>query len=664
MFVGGTLLANSNYTDDSIQILEGLDAVRKRPGMYIGSTDARGLHHLVYEITDNAVDEIINGFGDKIDIIIHKDDSITITDNGRGLPTGKHNSGKSTPEVIFTVLHAGGKFGSGGYKTSGGLHGVGASVVNALSEWLELEIFRDGKKYFMSFKNGGHVNEPLKKIGNTNRTGTSVTFKPDQEVFKSGVQFNFETIVERMRESAFLEKNLKVSIKDEKTDRAEEFHYEEGLISFINFLHEGKESFGTPVAFSGSYNGMQADVAFQYNDQYTETVMSFVNNVRTKDGGTHEVGFKSAFTRIFNEFARKIGELKEKDKNLEGNDIREGLTAVISVKIPEELLQFEGQTKGKLGTPEARQLMDYVLNENLPYVLEENGVVSSELVKKAIKARQVREAARKAREDMRSGKKSKRKDALLSGKLTPAQSRNRKKNELFLVEGDSAGGSAKLGRDRKFQAILPLRGKVINTERARFEDIFKNEEINTIIHTIGAGVGNEFDIDEVNYDKIIIMTDADTDGAHIQVLLLTFFFNYMRPLFEAGKIYIALPPLFKLESKRGKKKDIRYVWTEEELLEMREELNDNVEIQRYKGLGEMMADQLWETTMDPENRTLIQVLVDDEALSLKRVSTLMGDNVQIRRDWIEENVSFTLGDDISILDSDQIDILEDGDSDA
>ncbi|WP_419181879.1 DNA topoisomerase IV subunit B [Nosocomiicoccus massiliensis] len=655
-------MAHSNYSDDSIQILEGLDAVRKRPGMYIGYTDARGLHHLVYEITDNAVDEIINGYGNKIEITINKNGSITVSDNGRGLPTGMHQSGKSTPEVIFTILHAGGKFGSGGYKTSGGLHGVGASVVNALSEWLELEICRDGKRYSMSFKNGGEVDEPLKEIGNTNQTGTRVTFKPDRTIFKTGTQFNFETIVDRMRESAFLEKNLEVSITDLNTDKHELFHYEDGLLSFINFLHEGKENFGSPIAFSGNLNGMQADVAFQYNDQYTETVMSFVNNVRTKDGGTHEVGFKSSFTRIFNDFARKIGELKDKDKNLEGNDIREGLTAVISVKIPEELLQFEGQTKGKLGTPEARQLMDHVLSENLPYILEENGVLSAELVKKAIKARQVRVAARKAREEMRNGKKSKRRDVLLSGKLTPAQSKNRKKNELFLVEGDSAGGSAKLGRDRKFQAILPLRGKVINTERARFEDIFKNEEINTIIHTIGAGVGNEFDIDQVNYDKVIIMTDADTDGAHIQVLLLTFFFNYMRPLLHAGKVYIALPPLFKLEKKRGKKQETRYVWTEEELEEMKEELGDNVEIQRYKGLGEMMADQLWETTMDPENRTLIQVLIDDEALSLKRVSTLMGDNVEIRRDWIEENVSFTLEDDASILDSDRIDILEDGDS--
>lgn len=650
-FVGGTFLTKvEGYSDDSIQILEGLDAVRKRPGMYIGSTDSRGLHHLVYEITDNAVDEIINGYGNEINITINKDESITIRDNGRGLPTGMHKSGKPTPEIIFTVLHAGGKFGAGGYKTSGGLHGVGASVVNALSEWLKVTIYRDGKKLEISFKDGGKLDKPLKVIGNTNQSGTEVTFKPDPKIFKSGTFFNFETILERMRESAFLEKVLKVTINDARTGNTETFHYEEGLSAFIKFLNEGKDAIGNIVSFSGEYNEMKLDVAFQYNDQYSETIMSFVNNVRTKDGGTHEVGFKTSFTRIFNEYARKIGELKDKDKNLDGNDIREGLTAIISVKIPEDLLQFEGQTKSKLGTPEARQLLDSVLAENLPYILEENGVLSSQLVKKALKARQVREAARKAREEARTGKKNKRASTLLSGKLTPAQSKNAKKNELFLVEGDSAGGSAKLGRDRKFQAILPLRGKVINTERARFEDIFKNEEINTIIHTIGAGVGNEFKIEDVNYDKVIIMTDADTDGAHIQVLLLTFFFNYMRPLFEAGKIYIAMPPLFQLKKKQNKKTIVKYVWTEEELEVEREKLGKGVELQRYKGLGEMMAGQLWDTTMNPETRTLVQVLIDDDALSSKRVTTLMGDNVEIRRNWIESNVSFTLEDEKSMLD--------------
>ncbi|HCA7655869.1 TPA: DNA topoisomerase IV subunit B [Staphylococcus pseudintermedius] len=653
----------NNYSDDAIQVLEGLEAVRKRPGMYIGSTDKRGLHHLVYEVVDNSVDEILNGYGNEINVTINEDESITVADNGRGMPTGTHRSGKPTVEVIFTVLHAGGKFGQGGYKTSGGLHGVGASVVNALSESLSVEIHRDGEIFEQQFAHGGVPQTKLIKKGKTKKTGTTVTFKPDAEIFKSATSFNFETLSERLQESAFLLQNLKITLEDRRVgkERSEVYHYEEGIKAFVSYVNEGKEVLHDVALFQGTANEIEVDVSFQYNDQYSESIMSFVNNVRTKDGGTHEVGFKTAMTRVFNEYARRIGDLKAKDKNLEGNDIREGLTAIISVRIPEHLLQFEGQTKSKLGTPEARSAVDAIVAEKLPFYLEEKGQLSKSLVKKAIKAQQAREAARKAREDARSGKKNKRKDTLLSGKLTPAQSKNTEKNELYLVEGDSAGGSAKLGRDRKFQAILPLRGKVINTEKARLEDIFKNEVINTIIHTIGAGVGNDFNLKDSNYNRIIIMTDADTDGAHIQVLLLTFFFKYMRPLVMAGRVYIALPPLYKLEKGKGKNKKIAYAWTDEELEKLQREMGKGFVLQRYKGLGEMNPDQLWETTMNPETRTLIRVQIDDEVRSSQRVSTLMGDKVAPRREWIERHVQFGMQEDLSILENEEIQILSDDD---
>ena len=642
----------NQYNDDAIQVLEGLEAVRKRPGMYIGSTDHRGLHHLAYEIVDNAVDEALSGYATKIEVTIHKDQSLSVKDNGRGMPTGKHASGIPTIQVIFTVLHAGGKFGQGGYKTSGGLHGVGASVVNALSDWLTVEVLRDGTLYKQAFKNGGEPVGTVKKEKTNRRgSGTTVTFLPSDKTF-STTNWSYETLAERLRESAFLLKGLTIILTDERTGESETFHYEEGIRDFIKYLNEEKDTLSPIVDFDSTVDGVETEFAFQYNDGYSETVLSFVNNVRTKDGGTHEVGMKSALTKAFNEYARKVGLLKDKDKNLEGSDVREGLTAIISLRIPEEILQFEGQTKDKLGTPAARGIVDNTISEQLGFFLTENGEIAQELIRKAIKAREAREASRKAREESRNGKKGKKKETLLSGKLTPAQSKNPKKNELYLVEGDSAGGSAKQGRDRKFQAILPLRGKVINTEKASISDILKNEEINTIIYTIGAGVGSDFKIEDCNYDKIVIMTDADTDGAHIQVLLLTFFYRYMKPLIEAGKVYLALPPLYKISKGTGKKQVVEYAWTEKELEEKTKLVGKGYLLQRYKGLGEMNADQLWDTTMNPDTRTLIRVVIDDKAQAERRVSTLMGNKVEPRRKWIERHVEFGLEEDKSILESD------------
>ena len=633
----------AKYNENSIKILEGLEAVRKRPGMYIGSTDKRGMHHLVWEIVDNAVDEIINGYGNKIRVVIRKDNSITITDNGRGVPIGMHESGKSTPEVIYTILHAGGKFEEGNYKVSGGLHGVGGSVVNALSKWMDVTILRDGKIVNIKFKDGGKVDEPLHEIGKTNKTGTSVTFMPDPEIFKD-CKFSFTTICERMQESAFLNKDLTINVKDEEDGLEETYHYDDGLVSFVNYINEDKKPLNNTINFTQVKNKIEVDIAMQYTDSYSENILSFVNNVKTSDGGSHEVGFKTGLTKVFNEYARSHGILKQKDPNFDGGDVREGLTAVMNLKIPEELLQFEGQTKGKLGTPEAKTAVEQVILEQLRYYLEENTKIASTIIEKATKSRIAKEAARKAREDARNGKGSKKGDKVLGGKLTPPQGRNPKINELFIVEGNSAGGTAKKSRDRKFQAILPLRGKIINTEKASMTDIMKNEEINTMIHCIGAGYGSEFDIKDINYDKVIIMTDADDDGAHIQCLLLTFFYRFMKPLIEEGHLYIAMPPLFKVDTdKDGKNR--KYFWTKDEMSTYTDSLqksNKKYSVQRYKGLGEMNPMPLWETTMNPETRSLIKVNITDAALAEKRVSVLMGDVVEPRKEWINENVEFTL----------------------
>ena len=631
----------NRYDDNSIQILEGLEAVRKRPGMYIGSTDSRGLHHLIWEIVDNSIDEALNGYGKKIQITLEADGSVTVQDEGRGMPIGQHASGVNTLQVIFTVLHAGGKFSSeGGYKTAGGLHGVGASVVNALSEWLTVEVAHDGELVRMEFADGGKKIGKLEHLGKTNRTGSTVRFKPDPRIF-STTEYKYDVVCERAREEAFLLSGIAMVVSDKrnKKNETETYLYEDGLTAFLGYLHEDRNVLMNPVKFSGEANGIQVEVAFQYTDDYQENTYSFVNLVRTSDGGTHEVGFKGAFTKAINDYARKYGLLKAKDKNLEGGDVREGLTTILSVSVPEGLLQFEGQTKSKLGTPQAKTAVEAVVSEKLSFWLEENRNQSDTLVRKMLKASLARIAARKARDEIRKGKRVGKGEKVLSGKLAPAQTKDARIKELFLVEGDSAGGSAKQGRDSHYQAILPLRGKVLNTEKCTLADIEKNEELNTLIYTLGAGVGPDFDYKESNYGKVIIMTDADDDGSHIQILLLTFFYRYMRPLLEQGMVYIALPPLYKVT----KGKTTQYVYSDQELDALRRKLG-KVEIQRYKGLGEMNAMQLWETTMDPSQRTLIKVGISDGVKAERRVTVLMGDKAELRRKWIEDNVSFTLED--------------------
>lgn len=635
-------MPKQQYDESSIVILEGLDAVRKRPGMYIGSTDSKGLHHLVWEIVDNAIDEALNGYGDEITITLEKDGSVTVEDHGRGMPVGKHKSGVSTLQVIFTILHAGGKFTShGGYTSAGGLHGVGASVVNALCTWCKVMV-HDGKDVWsMTFEDGGSKIGKLEKVGKTNHTGSIVSFKPDPSIFKS-VHFSCSTICERAQEDAFLLKGLKMIVRDKrKEEREVVYQYEDGLKAFIEEVNQDHTPMHDPISFRGESNQIIVEGCFQYTDEYQENIFSFTNMVRTRDGGSHETGAKQAFTKVFNEYARKNGFLKEKDKGFDGNDVREGLTLVINLTIPEDYLQFEGQTKEKLGTPEAKPATETVVSENLRYFLEENKEVANALVRKIIKAAQARNAARKARADIRNGKGKNRSERVLSGKLASAQSKDARRKELYLVEGDSAGGSAKQGRDSKYQAILPLRGKVLNTEKASLEAIEKNEELNTIIHALGAGVGANFTAEDSNYYKVIIMTDADDDGAHIQNLLLTFFYRYMRDLITHEMLYIALPPLYRI-AKAGKE---YYLYTNEELDEKKAELKNGYTITRYKGLGEMNATQLWDTTMNPESRTLLCVTIENAMMAEKRVTELMGDKAELRRNWIEDNVVFTLEDD-------------------
>ena len=629
------------YDASQIQVLEGLEAVRKRPGMYIGSTGPRGLHHLVYEIVDNSIDEALAGFCTNIDVEILPGDVISVKDNGRGIPVGMNEKmGISTVTVVLTVLHAGVKFGGSGYKVSGGLHGVGSSVVNALSEWLEVEVSQNGHVYRQRFSDGGHPDYDLKEIGESSATGTTIRFKPDPEIFRETTEYDFETLERHLRESAFLNAGLCITLADRRDPENEverTYCYEGGLSSFVDYLTVSRGQtplHETPIHFSAMHGDRSAEIAMQYTDSYNETMLSFANNVRTVDGGTHETGFKTALTRVFNDYGRKYSILKDGDKKLSGDDVREGLTVVISVKLTEA--QFEGQTKGKLGNTDITQLVSTTVYEKLMTYFEENPAVAKAIFSKALDASRAREAARKARELAR--RKSVLDSNSLPGKLADCTERDAERTELYIVEGDSAGGSAKEGRDRRFQAILPLWGKMLNVEKARLDRVIGNEKLMPIVIALGTGIGDEFDITKLRYNKIVIMADADVDGAHIRTLLLTFFFRYMRPLIEQGHVYLAQPPLFKVS--KGKK--VRYAFSDEERDEFMAEFggSGSCDIQRYKGLGEMDAEQLWETTMDPDFRTMLRVNVEDAMLADETFSILMGDKVEPRREFIETNAKY------------------------
>ena len=633
-------MAERQYTANDIHILQGLEGVRKRPAMYIGSSNSSGLHHLVWEVVDNAVDEALSGYGKNITVTLHKDGSCSVLDEGRGIPVGiNKETGRPGVEIVFTELHAGGKFNSQVYKSAGGLHGVGASVTNALSVWCDVTVYQDGGIYHLRFENGGHLVTPLENIGTTKKHGTLVRFKPDPEIF-STVDFKYDTIASHLQESAFLMKGVRFIIFDERSGEKQEFFYQNGLVEYITNLNSEKSKIIDVVNFSeiDPITNIETEIALQYcYEDYNETIYSYVNNVKTSDGGTHESGFRTGITRAVNDFAEAQGMLK--GKKLEGSDIREGLTAIISLKIPEELLEFEGQTKGKLGTPAANPVVSNLIYNKFTYYLTENKESAIRIIKKCLDSQQARVAARKAKDEARSSKKAKQ-EVILSDKLTPAQSKDYLKNELFIVEGDSAGGTAKKGRDRIHQAILPLRGKPLNTDSISMDKLLHNEEIATIINTVGAGFGQSFDIEDIHYGKIIIMTDADTDGAHIQTLLLTFFYHYMRTLITSGHIYIAVPPLYRIYKEDGKKLIQEYAWDDEGLEKAKKKVGAGYKINRYKGLGEMDAIQLKETTMDPRTRFLIQVDINDPFLVEKRVKILMGNDASVRRKWVEENVDF------------------------